>query len=51
MEAEIKEYIEQLSDIEKNILITAEKMLASSFDICKSIGFLEWISEQKKNLT
>ena len=39
---EIQNYITQLNDVEKKILNTAHKMLGSSFDIVKSIGFLEW---------
>ena len=39
---EIENYIDQLTDVEKRILYTAYKMLGSSFDISKSIGFLEW---------
>ena len=39
---EIENYIDQLTDVEKQILNTAYKMLGSSFDISKSIGFLEW---------
>ena len=38
----IENYLEQLTPIEKLILETAYKMLGSSFDISKSIGFLEW---------
>ena len=42
IETEIQNYITQLNDVEKKILNTAHKMLGSSFDIVKSIGFLEW---------
>ena len=38
----IKKYIDQLNNIERLILKTAENQLDSSFDIAKSIGFLEW---------
>tara|TARA_R110002074_G_scaffold206668_1_gene375097 strand:- start:84 stop:260 length:177 start_codon:yes stop_codon:yes gene_type:complete len=38
----IKNYINQLNDVEKLIFKTAENQLDSSFDIFKSIGFLEW---------
>ena len=38
----IQNYIDQLNDIEILILKTAENQLDSSFDISKSIGFLEW---------
>ena len=45
LESELKEYLEQLENIDKIILITAETQLGTSFDISKSIGFLDW----KKN--
>lgn len=43
----INQYIDQLSDIEKITLKIAEKQLESSFDIKKSIGFIEWINNKK----
>ena len=42
----VQQYIEQLSDTEKRALKIAHRVLETSFDIEKSIGFLEW----KKNL-
>ena len=39
---EIIQYLEQLSDIEKNIAKRAEEVLESSFNIERSIGFIEW---------
>ena len=44
---EISKYLEQLDNVEKKILETAKTQLRSSFDINKSIGFLEW----KKNMS
>ena len=41
-ETNIQAYIDQLTPTERTILDTAHKMLGSSFDIVKSIGFLEW---------
>ena len=43
----VQQYMEQLSDTEKRALIIAHQQLETSFDIEKSIGFLEW----KKNLS
>lgn len=38
----IKEYINQLDDMEKIVLEVAIQQLESSFSIEKSIGFLKW---------
>ena len=38
-----EEYIKQLSDIEKEALEIAKRQLESSFDIEKSIGFIQFI--------
>lgn len=38
----IQQYIEQLSIQEKLVLKIAQEHLASSFNIEKSIGYLEW---------
>lgn len=38
----IKEYIDQLSEIEKKVLLIAQEQLKSSFNIEKSIGFINW---------
>tara|TARA_Y100000389_G_C17413754_1_gene492459 strand:- start:923 stop:1072 length:150 start_codon:yes stop_codon:yes gene_type:complete len=43
---EIDEYIQQLSESEKIAYDIAKKMLGSSFNIEKSIGFLEWINKK-----
>ena len=39
---QIDEYIEQLTEIEKIVYEIAIEHLGSSFDIEKSIGFLDW---------
>lgn len=44
----IKEYLEQLSESEKKVLKIAENILETSFNIEKSIGFLEWKSKNSK---
>jgi hypothetical protein len=38
----VQRYIEQLCDTEKQALKIAHQQLETSFDIEKSIGFLEW---------
>ena len=43
----IKEYLEQLSESEKKVLKIAENILESSFNIEKSIGFLNWLKKNK----
>ena len=45
LENEINEYKKQLKEKEKLALEKAEEILGDSFEIEKSIGFLEW----KKN--
>lgn len=44
----ISDYINQLNPIEQKVLKIAERELQSSFDIQKSIGFIEWLDENKK---
>jgi hypothetical protein len=44
----INEYINQLSGTEKKALEIAKRNLESSFDIEKSLGFIDWM---KKNQT
>ena len=39
---EIIKYLEQLSNIEKKIIKKAEEVLETSFNIERSIGFIEW---------
>ena len=43
----IDEYISTLSNIELIVMKIAEEDLKSSFDIVKSIGFLDWIKKNK----
>ena len=45
---EVTEFINQLTDIEKLALKIAKEQLESSFDIKKSIGFIEWKSKINK---
>jgi len=42
MKVEIKAYIKQMTEQEKLVLKIAESHLESSFDITKSIGFIQW---------
>jgi len=44
----INEYIEQLSEQEQIVLEIAKEHLESSFDIKKSIGFMEWENKRDK---
>ena len=39
----LENYISQLTSIEKIVLEIAKKQLESSFDIEKTIGFIEWM--------
>ena len=39
----IKEYLNSLSKIEKLTMQIAKKNLKTSFDIERSLGFLEWL--------
>jgi len=45
----IEEYKESLSEQERIVLQIAIEHLESSFDIEKSIGFLEWLSKHNEN--
>tara|TARA_B100001093_G_C26777221_1_gene992916 strand:+ start:694 stop:855 length:162 start_codon:yes stop_codon:yes gene_type:complete len=47
IEKQIEDYKSQLTEQEKIVLNIAIEHLGSSFDIVKSIGFIEW---QKKNI-
>ena len=42
-----KEYVDQLSDIEKTVLKIAQEHLETSFSLEKSIGFKEWYNKNK----
>ena len=48
MDQYLKEYLEQLSDIEKTVLKIAQEHLETSFSLEKSIGFKEWYIKNKK---
>ena len=39
---QIDNYLEQLSEIERNVIIIAEQVLGNSFNINRSLGFIEW---------
>ena len=43
----IDNYISQLNDIEKKVLIIAKEHLETSFSIEKSIGFKQWLKNNK----
>jgi hypothetical protein len=47
MDELIKEYTAQLDDQQKLVLKIAIEHLESSFDISKSIGFVEWQKNKK----
>tara|TARA_B110001450_G_scaffold71541_1_gene67830 strand:+ start:515 stop:664 length:150 start_codon:yes stop_codon:yes gene_type:complete len=42
----VDKYLQSLNDIEKIAIKIAKEDLGSSFDIEKSIGFLNWIKEK-----
>jgi len=48
MEKYLKEYVGQLSEIEKTVLKIAQEHLETSFNLEKSIGFKEWFIKNKK---
>jgi hypothetical protein len=48
MEEMIRIYISQLTEQELLVLEIARDHLGSSFDISKSIGFINWIEKQDK---
>lgn len=43
----IDKYISQLNDIEKKVLTIAQEHLETSFSIEKSIGFKQWLKNNK----
>jgi hypothetical protein len=43
----IDNYISQLNDIEKKVLTIAKEHLETSFSIEKSIGFKQWLKNNK----
>ena len=48
MDQYLKEYLAQLSDIEKTVLKIAQEHLETSFSLEKSIGFKTWYLANKK---
>ena len=45
---EISKYIEELSEIERKMINIAEEILGSSFNISRSLGFIEWKNKKNK---
>lgn len=45
---DIEEYVSSLTEQERIVYIIAKEHLESSFDIEKSIGFLEWLDNKNK---
>ena len=43
-------YIEQLTDDEKIVYLIAKEHLGSSFDLEKSIGFINWYNKNHTNI-
>ena len=43
----IEKYISQLNDIEKKVFTIAQEHLETSFSIEKSIGFKQWLNDNK----
>lgn len=39
---EITKYLEELSEIERKIIIIGKEVLGSSFNISRSLGFIKW---------
>jgi hypothetical protein len=46
-ETDIKNYIEQLSEQEKIVFEIAKTHLETSFDVVRTIGFIEWFKRTK----
>ena len=49
-ETDIKTYIDQLTEQELMVLDIARGHLATSFDIVRSIGFIEWFAKASTNI-
>lgn len=47
LKSSILEYLKQLSSIEKKACDIAKKHLGSSFNIVKSNGYNDWLSQKK----
>lgn len=45
-QTEIYEYLKQLDEIQKKAYLIAFKHLGTSFNICKSNGFKEWVKSK-----
>ena len=43
----VHEYLNQLNNLEKTVLDIAQKELKTTFNIQKSIGFLNWLDNKK----
>ena len=43
----VQQYVDQLNDMEKITYAIAKEHLESSFDIEKSLGFIEWEKKQE----
>ena len=43
----IEQYYESLSDMEKKAYVIAKEDLGTSFNVEKSIGYLNWLSKNK----
>lgn len=50
-EEQIKTYVSTFSEKEKKAFTIAENHLGMTFQIEKSIGFLEWVKTQQENST
>lgn len=47
IKSSLKEYINQLSDVEKKACMIAKEHLGSSFNIIKSNGYNDWLKSKK----
>jgi hypothetical protein len=45
----IEEYISEFTEQERIVFNIAKEHLGSSFDIEKSIGFLEWLEKKRRS--
>jgi hypothetical protein len=45
-----QEYIKSVNERELKSLKIAEFHLGSSFELCKSVGFIKWKSEQNQSI-
>lgn len=49
LEEQMQEYINSLSEKEKEAYLLAKELLGMSFQLEKSLGFIEWQQKQKEN--